>query len=470
MVNIVKINNIGIGHNSPLALISGPCVIEDYETTFEIASFLNDLTQELNIPFIFKASYDKANRTSLGSFRGPGLEKGLEILERIKTKLDIPILSDVHQVSEIDAAARVLDIIQIPAFLCRQTDFILEIAKTGKVVNIKKGQFLAPWDMANVVEKATSTGNRRILITERGAMFGYNNLVSDFRAVKIMQDTGWPVIFDATHSVQLPGGAGASSGGQREFAPILARAAVASGADGIFLEVHKEPDKALCDGPNSLKLDTLYELFSQLKAIRNIITQTSPCERPDSFEKTQEPVEISPSSETGSEKQDLFKRIKLLLLDVDGVLTDGSIIYNGKGDEIKNFDVRDGTGIRLLMKSGIKVGIVTGRSSKALLHRCKNLGIELIFDGIKDKGAVLDVILEITGVSPEDIAFVGDDLQDLPLMKKVGLCIAVSDAGKTVRQWADVVTSAKGGSGAVREICETILKAQGLWEKIMEDF
>ncbi len=464
MDNIVETNNIRIGHRCPLVLISGPCVIEDYETTFEIASFLNDLTRELNIPFIFKASYDKANRTSLGSFRGPGLEKGLEILERIKTKLGIAILSDVHQASEIDSAARVLDIIQIPAFLCRQTDFILKIAKTGKVVNIKKGQFLAPWDIANVVEKATSTGNKRILITERGAMFGYNNLVADFRAVKIMQDTGWPVIFDATHSVQLPGGAGSSSGGQREFAPVLARAAVASGADGVFLEVHKEPDKALCDGPNSLKLDTLYELFSQLKAIRNIVTQSPSWEGSGSFEKAQKDIKISP------EKQDQFKRIKLLLLDVDGVLTDGSIIYNGTGDEIKNFGVRDGAGIRLLMKSGIKVGIVTGRSSNALLHRCKNLGIDLIFDGISDKGAVLNIILEKTGVSPEETAFVGDDLQDLPLMKQVGLSVAVSDASKTVQQWADVVTTGKGGAGAVREVCETILKAQGLWEKIMEDF
>ncbi len=273
MSNQVEIKNFLIGNGSPIVLISGPCVIEDFETTFEIASFLKDVTRELNIPFIFKASYDKANRTSINSFRGPGITDGLEILKQIKAKLDVPVLSDVHRINEVAEAAKVLDIIQIPAFLCRQTDLILEVAKTGRPVNIKKGQFLAPWDIINVVEKATSTGNNKIVVTERGSMFGYNNLVVDFRGIKIIQDSGWPVIFDATHSVQLPGGAGNSSGGQREFAPILARAAVASGADGIFIEVHKDPDKALCDGPNSLKMDTLCDLLLQLKAINEAVKQ-----------------------------------------------------------------------------------------------------------------------------------------------------------------------------------------------------
>ena len=268
---IVKTDGIFIGQGHPLALVSGPCVIEDYETTFEIASFLKELTQKLDIPFIFKASYDKANRTAITSFRGPGIEDGLNILAQIKTELGVVLLSDVHSINEVNTAARILDIIQIPAFLCRQTDFVLEVAKTGKPVNIKKGQFLAPWDIRNVVEKITSTGNKQILITERGTMFGYNNLVADFRGIKIMQATGYPVIFDATHSVQMPGGAGTSSGGQREFAPILARAAVAAGADGIFMEVHKDPDRALCDGPNSLTLDTLEELLKQLKAIKKAL-------------------------------------------------------------------------------------------------------------------------------------------------------------------------------------------------------
>ena len=270
MSNLIQTGGIVIGRGSPLVLVSGPCVIEDYETTREIAGILKEITSKLEIPFIFKASYDKANRTSIAAFRGPGLNDGLRVLKEIKAELDIPILSDVHRISEIPAAARILDIIQIPAFLCRQTDVIIEVAKTGKPVNIKKGQFLAPWDMANVVEKITSAGNRRILITERGTMFGYNNLVVDFRGFMIMRKIGYPVIFDATHSVQLPGGAGASSGGQREYAPVLARAAAAAGVDGIFMEVHSNPDKALCDGPNSLKLDTISALLSQLKSIHTI--------------------------------------------------------------------------------------------------------------------------------------------------------------------------------------------------------
>jgi len=272
MKKVIQIDDVQIGGGAPLALISGPCVIEDPDTTLAIASALKELTRKLNFPFIFKASYDKANRTSLHSYRGPGLKRGLEILAQIKAELGVKVLSDVHTIDEIEPAARVLDILQVPAFLCRQTDFIVEIARTGKPINIKKGQFLAPWDIAHVAEKASANGNARLLITERGAMFGYNNLVVDFRGIKIIQDTGWPVIFDATHSVQLPGGAGASSGGQREFAPLLARAAVAAGADGVFMEVHSHPDRALCDGPNSLKLDTLEILLKQLQSIREALS------------------------------------------------------------------------------------------------------------------------------------------------------------------------------------------------------
>ncbi len=268
MNHIVKTGPVSIGRGCPLLLIAGPCVIEDYKTTFEIARFLKELTASLSMGFIFKASYDKANRTSISSYRGPGLDKGIDILGQIKKELDIQIISDVHSVEEIAEASQILDIIQIPAFLCRQTDLITAVAGTGKVVNIKKGQFMAPWDMANVVDKATASGSHQILLTERGVMFGYNNLVVDFRGLKIMQDMGWPVIFDATHSIQLPGGSGSSSGGQREFAPVLAKAAVAVGVDGLFMEVHPDPDKALCDGPNSLPLDSLAELLARFKAIR----------------------------------------------------------------------------------------------------------------------------------------------------------------------------------------------------------
>jgi len=264
-----------MGPGAELVLFAGPCVIEDHKTTLSIARFLKQMTSELGIPFVFKASYDKANRTSLQSYRGPGIRAGLEILFSIKNELSIPILSDVHARSEVESAAQVLDIIQIPAFLCRQTDLILEVAQTGKPVNIKKGQFLSPWDMFQVTEKITSTGNRQILLTERGSMFGYSNLVVDFRSIKIMQDTGFPVIFDATHSVQLPGSAVKSSGGQREFAPLLAKAAVAAGADGIFIEVHPDPDHAKCDGPNSLPLTSLHDLISRLKAIRRLVTEVN---------------------------------------------------------------------------------------------------------------------------------------------------------------------------------------------------
>jgi 2-dehydro-3-deoxyphosphooctonate aldolase (KDO 8-P synthase) len=266
----MQVGKINLGKDASFFLISGPCVIEDYQTTYEIASFLKDVTQSLKIPFIFKASFDKANRTSIDAYRGPGIKKGLEILAEIKSELGIQVISDVHVASQVESAAQVLDIIQIPAFLCRQTDFLLAVSASGKPVNIKKGQFLAPMDMMNVVEKIKSTGNDNVLITERGSMFGYNNLVVDFRGIAIMQRTGCPVIFDATHSVQLPGGQGTSSGGQREFAPYLARAAIAAGADGLFFEVHPDPDNARCDGPNSLRTDDGFKtLLMQLKRIHD---------------------------------------------------------------------------------------------------------------------------------------------------------------------------------------------------------
>ncbi len=260
-------DDITIGAGHPLVLIAGPCVIESFELTYNIAQFLKELTAELNIPFIFKTSYDKANRTSINSYRGPGFEEGLAMIAEIKEKLGIRVLSDVHRFHEIPLAAQVLDVLQIPAFLCRQTDFVIEVAKTGKPVNVKKGQFLAPWDIQHVIDKIKSAGNTQVIVTERGVSFGYNNLVVDFRSLAIMRSLGVPVIFDATHSIQLPGGAGTCSGGQREFAPPLARGAVAVGVDGIFLEVHSDPDRALCDGPNSVRLDNLKKLLVQLKAI-----------------------------------------------------------------------------------------------------------------------------------------------------------------------------------------------------------
>lgn len=267
----VKIGNLTVGKNGPLFLISGPCVIENKETTLTVAKFLQGLAQRLNIPVIFKSSYDKANRTSVDSFRGPGLDEGLEILKEVKNTTGLPILSDIHQVSEIEKAVEVLDVIQIPAFLSRQTDLIIEAARTRLPLNIKKGQFLSPWDMEQVALKAASTGNTNILLTERGTFFGYHNLVVDMRSIMVMKGFGYPVVFDATHGVQLPGGRGTSSGGQREFVAPLAKAAVAAGADGIFLEIHPDPDSALSDGPNSLPFEHVESLVAVLKKVHQTV-------------------------------------------------------------------------------------------------------------------------------------------------------------------------------------------------------
>ncbi|MCA9409320.1 MAG: 3-deoxy-8-phosphooctulonate synthase [Candidatus Omnitrophica bacterium] len=268
---IVNLGSIQIGGGQPFILIAGPCVIESKAAVMETAQAINEITQRLEIPFVFKASYDKANRTSIESFRGPGLIQGLEILNEVKKKVGVPLLSDVHSVEEVKKAAKVLDILQIPAFLCRQTDLLVSAAKSKKVVNVKKGQFMAPWDMDHVIRKIECSGNKNILLTERGTSFGYNNLVSDFRSIAIMRNTGCPVIFDATHSVQQPGGLGTSSGGKSEFIPLLARCAVAAGCDGIFLEVHPNPKKALSDGPNSLALKNLEKVLKELKQIDRIV-------------------------------------------------------------------------------------------------------------------------------------------------------------------------------------------------------
>ena len=269
----IKIGKALIGGGEPFALIAGPCVIEDERQTVDIARALKGITEELGLAFIFKASYDKANRTSLDSYRGPGFEKGLEILKTIRDKLGVPVLSDVHRFEEIDRASSILDVVQVPAFLCRQTDFILEVARKAPVINIKKGQFLAPWDVEHIIRKVVSTGNDNFLITERGTTFGYNNLVSDFRSIAVLRALGYPVVYDATHSVQLPGGAGAASGGEREMVPALSRAAVAVGVDALFMEVHPRPDEALCDGPNSLALGSLPQLLRLLKAIDAIVKE-----------------------------------------------------------------------------------------------------------------------------------------------------------------------------------------------------
>lgn len=271
MTREIKIGDLIFGNGCSSLVIAGPCVIESADIVFQTAEQLKKICGETGLPLVFKSSYDKANRSSIGSYRGPGIDKGLRILSDVRTKFGIPIISDVHSVDEVGPASEVLDALQIPALLCRQTDLILSASKTGKPVNIKKGQFLAPWDMKNIIDKFSSTGNLDLFITERGSVFGYNNLVVDFRGLSIMRSFGFPVVFDVTHSIQLPGGLGSSSSGQREFAEPLARAAAAVGVDGIFMEVHPEPSSALCDGPNMIKLDDVKKLLTTVKAIDNIV-------------------------------------------------------------------------------------------------------------------------------------------------------------------------------------------------------
>ncbi len=267
----ITIGKVKIGGENPLVLIAGPCVIESEASALRHARLLKEIAKRAGISFIYKASYDKANRTSVNSYRGPGLKKGLAILKKVKDEFKIPVLSDVHCRADVKEAAKVLDVIQIPAFLSRQTDLIMAAAKTGKGINIKKGQFLAPWDMMHVIKKIESAGNKKIILTERGVSFGYNNLVSDFRSLIIMKDLGYPVVYDATHSVQMPGGKGDKSGGDARFIPYLSMAAVACGADGIFLEVHEDPERALSDGPNMVKLNKLEAMLLKLKNIENAI-------------------------------------------------------------------------------------------------------------------------------------------------------------------------------------------------------
>jgi 2-dehydro-3-deoxyphosphooctonate aldolase (KDO 8-P synthase) len=260
----VKLINFTVGPDKPLFLIAGPCVVESEGLVLDVAGKLKELTARLGIPFIFKSSFDKANRSSQKSYRGPGMEEGLRILSEVKRQLGLPVLTDVHEDTPMDEVAAVVDVLQTPAFLARQTNFILNVCSQNRPVNIKKGQFLSPWEMQNVVDKARSTGNEQIMVCERGFSFGYNNLVSDMRSLSVMRATGAPVVFDATHSVQLPGGKGTASGGQREFVPVLARAAVAAGVSGVFMETHPDPDKALSDGPNAWPLARMEALLTTL--------------------------------------------------------------------------------------------------------------------------------------------------------------------------------------------------------------
>jgi len=276
MIRHIHVADFEMGNDLPFVLFAGPCVIEGEDFTLRVATEMRDIAKRVGVPFVFKSSFDKANRTSVNGFRGPGMQEGLRILQRVKDEVGVPVITDIHTPEQVKAVASVVDILQTPAFLCRQTDFILEVAKAGKPVNIKKGQFLAPWDMPHVLEKARSTGNDDIMLCDRGTSFGYNNLVSDFRSLMVMAETGAPVVYDATHSVQQPGGLGGATGGNREYVPGLSRAALAVGVAALFMEVHPNPDVAKSDGPNSLPLDELEGLLLQLKQVDAVVKQYEP--------------------------------------------------------------------------------------------------------------------------------------------------------------------------------------------------
>lgn len=276
MQRVVTVGEVTFAAARPLVLIAGPCAIESRESALRHAKRLRDIARAQGIPYVFKSSFDKANRTARTGFRGPGLREGLAILGEVRREIGVPVLTDVHEVAQVAAVAEIVDVLQTPAFLCRQTDFITAVAAAGKPVNLKKGQFLSPWEMEHVIAKATAGGNHQILVTERGVSFGYNNLVADMRALAVLRGFGYPVVFDATHSAQLPGGAGGASGGQREFVPTLARAAVAAGVAGIFMEVHEDPDRALSDGPNSLRLADLPVLLETLVALDWVVKERAP--------------------------------------------------------------------------------------------------------------------------------------------------------------------------------------------------
>lgn len=440
-----------------LFFIMGPCVIESEQMAMDVADELAGIKRKLGITIFFKSSFDKANRTSVDSFRGPGLVKGLEILGTIGEKTGLPVVSDIHTPDQADFAAQVLDVIQIPAFLSRQTDMLLAAGKTGRAVNVKKGQFQSPEDMKHALKKVVGTGNSRIFLTERGTCFGYGDLVVDMRSIVRMGRFGYPVIFDATHSAQFPGRGEGCSGGDRSLAPPLARAAVAAGADGIFMEVHPDPDHALCDGPNSLALKQVESVLLDLIRLKSALSDNDTINEHLCEKKIHE-------SMPAKLYDDRLKKIRLIIFDVDGILTDGSIIFAGNDLEIKSFNVRDGHGIKIAKRCGLEVALVTGRTSDVVARRAHDLGLSLIYQGIWDKKPVLADLLEKLQLNSEEVAVMGDDVVDIPLMRRVGVSFTVPEAPEEVLKASDHVTSHSGGHGAAREVVELVLKAQGKWE------
>jgi 2-dehydro-3-deoxyphosphooctonate aldolase (KDO 8-P synthase) len=436
------------GGNRRFLLIAGPCAIESEEMTMEVAARLKEICRELNVHLVFKSSFDKANRSSSEAPRGVGIDKGLQILKRVKDELGLPVLTDVHECWQCERVADVADILQIPAFLSRQTDLLVAAAKTGKVVHVKKGQFMAPWDMKNVIHKLEEAGNRNIMIGERGSSFGYNNLVVDMTGLVEMRSYGYPVVFDATHSVQKPGGQGTSTGGNREMVPYLMRAALAVGVDVIFAEVHPDPDKAFSDGPNQLRLDSFYDILKQAVQVDDLTKQL-----------------LSETAGTATLKAEATltskKDIRLFLTDVDGVQTDAGMYYFNSGEEAKRFNAHDGMGLQILRRSGVKTGFITSEATPLVENRFKKLKLDYLEQGRSREGK-LQAALEICekeGISMEQVAYIGDDVNCLDLLQQVGWAACPQDATREVKAVSGItILSKKGGEGCVREFIDLIMQ------------
>jgi len=442
-----------IGGDQRFTLIAGPCAIESESMTMEVAAELKKVCSELNINLIFKSSFDKANRSSASSPRGVGIDKGLQILKRVKDELHIPILTDVHESWQCARVADVADVIQIPAFLSRQTDLLVAAAKTGKIVHIKKGQFMAPWDMKNVIAKMLEAGNDKIMIGERGSSFGYNNLVVDMTGLVEMRSYGYPVVFDATHSVQKPGGQGTSTGGNREMVPYLMRAALAVGVDVIFAEVHPDPDHAFSDGPNQLRLSGIKTILQQAVQIDDITKKTISTEQPADVLQVKA-IELKPKPD--------FKKIKLFLTDVDGVLTDAGMYYSDSGNQIKKFNAHDGMGLQILRRTGMKTGFITSEDTQLVENRFHKLKLDYLFQGKREGGKLASAkeICEKEGISLDEVAYVGDDVNCFELLSAVGFPACPQDAVEEIKQIPGIfILSKKGGDGCIREFIDLILKS-----------
>ena len=444
---MIRIRDIEIGDGRPFALIAGPCSIESEQMCLDVAAHLKTVCQRLGIPYIFKASFDKANRTSGSAPRGVGIDEGLRILQKVKDTCGLPILTDVHESWQCERVAQVADVLQIPAFLCRQTDLLIAAAKTGKVVNIKKGQFLAPWDMKNVVDKIRGIATGGIMVTERGSSFGYNNLVVDMTSLVEMRSTGVPVVFDATHSVQKPGGMGGSTGGNRDMVPHLMRAALAVGIDALFAEIHPDPEHAWSDGPNQLRLEDAEDILRQAASVDRLIK---------GIENINEGKQ---KDEKKAEKRNT-PEIKLVLTDVDGVLTDGGMYYTGAGDTMKRFQVIDGMGMKRLQAAGVKVGIITSEDTPIVRSRFEKLKLDYLRMG-KGFGGKLAAAKELCnelGITLDNVAYIGDDVNCIELLQAAGLAACPPNAIAEVKNIAGIkLLRTQGGQGAFREFADMIL-------------